>query len=146
LEALENLLKRAKKINISKIVNAILRDKKVQVYILNLNRYEQLYDFGIDANGKSLGEYSAKTIIIKEAKNQPFDHVTLKDTGDFYKSFKLIIGANEFEIDANTEKDDKDLAEVYGEILGLTDENVQIVIELFKERLGLIILDAITGV
>ena len=72
MEALENLLKRAKKINISKIVTAILRDKKVQVYILNLNRYEQLYDFGIDANGNSLGDYSAKTIIIKEAKNQPF--------------------------------------------------------------------------
>ena len=94
-----------------------------QSEIVRLNQ-EQLYEEGMDAKGFSLGVYSQFTINIKRQKGQRYDHVTLRDTGEFYSTFHVIVYHDAFEIDANDEKDGKALFEVYGEdVMGLTDFN-----------------------
>lgn len=138
MEALENLLKRAKKLNLNKILNRILKDKAVQKFILDLNKIDQLYNSGIDSEGSELGEYSDFTKMIKRMKGQRFDHITLNDTGDFYGSFKIVLYDKEFEINANTIKEEDGMVTdlmSYGEILGLTDENLIKLIDVLKERI-----------
>jgi len=116
------------KLNEIKVLHSILRDKEFQQFVLDLNRENQLFDEGIDANSRALAEigggYSGLTKAIKKQKGQPFNRVTLKDTGDFYASFKLKTTKEGFDIVADTLKESGDLRERWGkDILGLTDES-----------------------
>jgi len=92
-------------------------------------------DFAIDLNQGQLNEgqnidksdiipeYSRTTISIKKSKNQISDRVTLRDTGDFYKSFKLKAENDSFSISATDSKTNK-LQKKYGtKILGLSEES-----------------------
>lgn len=98
-----------------KIVN--IRSRRV---IDDITR-KQLFDKGEDGQGISLGTYALKTIVIKLEKGQPTNRVTLKDTGAFYRSFKLTTKGL---ITADDEKEDVALTERYGEdILVWSDEN-----------------------
>jgi hypothetical protein len=102
--------------------------------VIELNTQKQLFDKGQDSTGKSLGEYRPFTVREKRRKGQPTDRVTLKDTGDFYESFNVQPFFGGFIIDADAEKDDKDLRDVYGEdIIGLNDENLQIIIDYYLD-------------
>lgn len=96
--------------------------------IIGWNTDEQLYDKGITATGVSIMDYapySPTTIAIKEENGQPYDRVTLRDTGDFHHSFYLKIDNEKFEFDAEDWKT-RDLLRLYGdEIMGLTDDNIQ---------------------
>ena len=99
----------------------------VQQYIILQNTRGQLFQ-GIDAEGVLLesigGDYTAFTVARKDARGQPSDRVTLKDTGDFYKSFSIDVSQKEFVITANFYKKGKDLRDRWGNSLaGLTDES-----------------------
>jgi hypothetical protein len=121
----------------------LFQSREFKDFVLNLNKNNQLYDSGVDANGNRLISefarfgrvYADRTIIEKEATNQPTDRVTLKDSGDFYRSFDLeLTSNNDFLITADTTKSDNDLIDVWGEdILGLTKENIDLVIEKARE-------------
>lgn len=64
---------------------------------------EQLYE-GKDADTKEIRpSYALSTKIIKRKKGQPTSRVTLKDTGDLYKSIKVDAKTNELIISANVE-------------------------------------------
>ena len=73
---------------------------------------ERIYRTGQDAQGWKLATnlgspyYSKNTTRIKKNKNQPTDRVTLRDTGKFYKSFRVDFIVNGFEITANFQKKD----------------------------------------
>ena len=60
----------------------------------------ELHEKGIDSLGVSLGNYAATTIegtaqfAGRAERGLRFDHITLFDTGDFYKSFKVIVRNN----------------------------------------------------
>jgi len=100
---------------------------------------------GIDGTGKQLQSqsrsaqlfdtaYSLFTIEKRKEKGLQTEVVDLYFEGDFYASHNVILVGDAFEITANTLKDDNDLLEVWGEdILSLTDENLQLVIEITKE-------------
>lgn len=93
--------------------------------ILNANR-DQLFS-GRDKQGKEIiPEYKKRTIKIKKKKKQPYDRVTLKDTGDFYKEMFLKIESGKIFIDSKDEKTDK-LLEKYDRgndtILGIPQNN-----------------------
>lgn len=100
-------------------------------YIVNMNAEEQLFERGINRLGVEIMDYapySPVTIEIKEAKGQPTNRVTLRDEGDFESSFFLEVGDKQFEIKASDFKTE-DLIKKYGrQILGLTDENIAILI------------------
>jgi len=99
-------------------------DLEVQDEIIRMNTEDQLEEAGIDSLGRSLGEYSPFTIIRKRSKGQRFDHITLKDTGKFYDSWRIVVNTDGFTLDADDQKEDTALFEVYGnDVLGLTDEN-----------------------
>ena len=105
--------------------------KNLEDLALDLNR-SQMYDEGIDAKGKQIGKYSEATVRIKQRKGQPTDHMTLLDTGSFYK--KMFVNAKQFPILIDS-KDSKTpmLEEKYSEnILGLTSENTKTYREAVK--------------
>ena len=101
--------------------------------IIYLNTYGQLYE-GIDSKGGSLGTYTPYTISIKERKGQPTDHVTLKDTGEFYSSFNVSLTSDyDLHITAQPIKDDTDLTEKYGDaIIGLSEESISRIRSMVK--------------
>ena len=85
---------------------------------------EQMY-LGINADGNAITpDYAKATINYKKRTGQPYDRVTLKDSGDFYDSMKLIIGNNSMFI-MNTKKYWIYLIDKYADILGITDTNLQ---------------------
>jgi hypothetical protein len=96
--------------------------------IIDLNTIDQLYNEGIDSQGKSLGDYSAYTKSLKQQKGQRTDHITLKDTGEFYNSFRIVFTGNALQIIANPIKDDTNLFREYGiDIVGLTEDSMSVV-------------------
>ena len=112
-----------------RIIQNIIWDN--EAYIVDLNAEEQLFEQGINRLGVEISDYapySPVTIAIKEAKGQPTNRVTLRDEGDFESSFFLEVGDKQFAIKASDFKTE-DLIKKYGrQILGLTDENIAILI------------------
>lgn len=99
--------------------------------IIDYNVEDQLYELGIDNRNKSIGDYEPYTKERKQLKRDlgigdgRISNVTLRDEGEFHKSFDVEFRDNEFEIVAHDPKTEK-LQENWGEeILGLTDQNLQ---------------------
>ena len=100
-------------------------------YIVDMNAEEQLFERGVNRLGVEIMDYAPYTpvtIEIKKALGQPTNRVTLRDEGDFESSFFLEVGDKQFEIKASDFKTEE-LIKKYGrQILGLTDENIAILI------------------
>ncbi len=101
-------------------------------WIVELNSEIQLYEKGENRKGVELASYapySRATIAIKREKGQPTGRVTLRDTGDFHRSFFIEYTSDSFEITASDHKT-YDLVKEYGEdIFGLTDEHFKDIAE-----------------
>lgn len=111
-------------------VTDIVRENEHE--FIRLNTDEQLLEKGIDRTGLMIEPgYTPFTVRLKQAKGQITTHVTLRDTGDYHKSKQLVITGNSIEMIATDEKAG-DLRRKYGdEIEGLTDENMQYMIDEF---------------
>ena len=113
------------------LIRDAIDDGYTTAFIIDANAEEQLFEQGINRLGVEISDYapySPVTIAIKEAKGQPTNRVTLRDEGDFESSFYLEVGDKQFEIKASDFKTE-DLIKKYGrQILGLTDENISILI------------------
>lgn len=135
------IIEKLKKINSGSVLNELSKDENLKENIIHYNTVEQLYDKGIDDTGKLITPlYSKKTFGIKTSKGQRTDHVTLKDTGEFYNSFRVLNTPDGLLITADSIKDDTDLRERYGkEIIGLTDVSLNKVIKEAKIKTSLII-------
>ncbi len=132
----------------NKILKEVFDNKLLQAQILDANTQDQMYERGVDAEGDPLGEYGAytgfyKTFIAGGLGNDTrSDHITLKDTGEFYRSFKLKNYKDGFIIYANTIKISKgksyiskitgkrvtptfrdDLLDRWPDIIGLDEKN-----------------------
>ena len=96
-------------------------DKDVQEEIIRINTEEQLYEDGVDSLGLN---------------GQRYDHVTLKDSGDFYDSFTVRVTNDGWTQDADdSSKYDEPLFEVWGiDVLGITDENMKYIKEMIIEN------------
>lgn len=107
--------------NIELLIREIVQ--KYDYVIIDMNVEDQLYERGVDRNNQELPEYARLTVEFKQAKNQPYDRMTLRDTGDFHRSWTIKYSPDKFELvpeDIKTEM----LVSKYGEaIVGLTDEN-----------------------
>lgn len=134
MEELIKLAKKIKSLDRDKILIDIYKKKQVQNEIVDANRIDQLYNQGIDANGNALPAYSATTVAIKRAKGQPTDRTTLKDTGEFYKSFELQF-SSDLDVQVGADDTGKDLFERYGEnILGFTKENKEKLVKQIQDE------------
>ena len=108
--------------------------------IIDLNTIDQLYNEGIDSKGIQLGEYTNYTKSLKQAKGERTDHITLKDTGAFYSSFRVSLVGNSIKITADAQKEDTNLFKEYGiDIVGLTEDSMSVVatkaLQLIKIKL-----------
>ena len=100
--------------------DACIKENEQKVIQLNL---DQLYNYGENSKGVSIGSYSPYTINLKKEKGQPYDRVTLKDTGDFYRGFFIRTFGDGFAISSSDDKA-RMLAGDWGEsIFGLSYES-----------------------
>jgi len=113
--------------------------------IADMNCQQQLYEHGVNANNVSISDYapySPVTVEYKMAMGQPYDRVTLRDTGDFHQGFKVEINPKAFSITSTDWKTQK-LMKKYGrDIFGLTATNKDI---LRWEFIYPDLLDAVTN-
>ena len=125
MTVLEEAANRIALLDIGKMLNEIYSQKPVQDYIIQLNTGEQLYNQGVASNNKEIGQYAESTKVSKRRKGLISDHITLKDTGDFYNTFQVFIEGDEFELQADPIKGTVNLYQKYGtDIVGLTDQSL----------------------
>ena len=110
--------------NSDEFVLSVIQDPKIEEIVVLFNQ-DQLNE-GFDANFNRIEpEYTQTTVRYKISKGQNFKDVTLKDTGAFHNSIKLIYQRDGFEIVATDGKRRK-LKEKYGAaILGLHDKSIE---------------------
>ena len=75
--------------------------------------------------------YRPRTIKNKQRKGQPYNRVTLKDTGEWYNSLRLVYDVDGFFITSTDEKNTY-LKKKYGPtILRLTNENLSMILNKY---------------
>ena len=117
------------------ILESCLEDtvRSLEATIVDYVAQKQLYEEGIEGRGieiMSYAPYSPRTIKNKIRKGQPTNRVTLRDTGDFHRSFRVAFEPGGFRIEA-TDPKTAALIEKYGPtIFRLTDKNLT---ELLRE-------------
>ena len=91
---------------------------------------EQLFS-GTTAKSNSIRPfpYAKSTINYKRKKGQPTDRITLKDSGNYYLTFDLLIGNNSTLIFNTKQSYSVYLIERYADILGLTEENKSLFVQ-----------------
>lgn len=94
--------------------------------ILQLNTESQLFEKGIDSDGRKLQPpYQPATKQRKRKKGQPTNRITLRDEKDFHLSFLVRYGIDDFEI-SSTDPKSIYLLRRYGKgIFGLTDDSIK---------------------
>lgn len=133
MRALESLANRVKSLNVTDLIHELSEHKDFTDFIIELNTKNQLYDKGVNSLNVSIGDYSPKTKGIKQEQGQPYDRVTLNDTGAFYESFITFFNGKDIVISANVIKDTSDLITDWGkEILGLNEDSLVLLREKAK--------------
>lgn len=109
------------KIEVNISIKQAFEDNSLVIKDIQVNK--QLFDKGEDSHGSVIRpSYKPITISIKKAKGQPFNRVTLKDTGDFHRSIEVIPKDDELEISTSIEYA-KWLFKKYGDdVLGIQEE------------------------
>ena len=129
--AIDEHLKRAKLLSDSKAWIEAHSDE-VKKAILDLIRDDQLYE-GVDANDSNIGYYSFWTEILSDGRKKQGEPYDLNDTGQFYRSMFIKVLKNSILINADFEK----MEDQYWwriDILGLTEENIEIYAQMVKEN------------
>lgn len=132
------LAKRVSSLNENKIWLLSANNRFIKELIIELNTQDQLFDDNVDSKGVRLnaigGNYSPVTLIIDKRKKSLQD-INLFSTGEFYESWKVTVSVKGILIEAETDKGDNDLEDRWGKnIIGLTDENLGVVIEEIKQN------------
>lgn len=131
MNAIERLLNSVNEIEnkIPEFLKESLQDN--ESFAVELNTGKQLYEHGITAYGVQIHyyrPYKPRTVALKKKKGQPYDRVTLKDTGDWYGSIKGKTKSEYFEINGDTPYQEYLLKRYGNSILGLTDENLSVLL------------------
>lgn len=121
------------KSNVDQII--IEEAKAGEAELIDFNTESQLAE-GYGSDGRAIKPfYTPYTKLLKGLKGQEAEFVTLKDTGDFYGSFKVDFGKTQITFSA-TDPKTPELLEKYGErIFGLDKANIQLFIDdLLRDR------------
>jgi hypothetical protein len=133
---LGDLMERTMHISQKEIWFYVFYDTKFKTEVLDFIRIDQLFEQGVNEDNEVIGTYSLRTQMEfnpEKVANTPY---TLKDTGDFYRSFMLEVVPDGIIINADGLKDDgTDLLQRFTDkILGLTDESKIKLIEKVKAK------------
>jgi hypothetical protein len=138
IDKVEDIIKGLQKVG-SPMMSEVFDNSSIQAQSIDRNQF-QLYEQGINADEESLGQYAYSTIEYKTriagglGNDTRNDHVTLKDTGDFYRSMKFEKDDESFWISGDADKGGHDLTRMYGNILGLTADSLDYLREEIVER------------
>jgi hypothetical protein len=126
--AIEEKLKALKEFQEKAAVYSVDAVMDANYVVLDMNFSEQLSDQGINRNSVPIMDYKPYqpfTIDYKKAAGQPYDRVTLEDSGDFHSGGELVrVDSLTAEI-ISTDPKSEALQNKYGkEILGLTADNM----------------------
>lgn len=114
--------------NLDKVVENICRN--LEHIIIDMNT-SQLREKGIDSDSVSLPlPYAPMTITYKLAEGQPINRITLYDGGDFQDAFYVKYTSSQFSLWSTDGKTEKLVSEWGKNIFGLTDENLNKLIQL----------------
>ena len=132
--AFKELRDKVDSIDTNVLINTILSRPEYKEFIIERNTQIQLFELNVDSEGVKLAAnrsgYSDNTLRISQEEGRPKrgrDRVDLHDTGDYYKSHAVDIGSlkdDYFTMISDAQKDDTDLVDEWGDILGLTDESM----------------------
>lgn len=121
-------LRKYKDIIDTELKEEIMRNEEV---IVRMIADEQLYEHGIEGRGieiRSYAPYSSRTIKNKIKKGQPYDRVTLRDTGKFHASLKVVFDDNGFYV-VSTDDKAEEILEKYGRtIFRLSNKNLSVLL------------------
>lgn len=122
---IEKFKKVGEELDTGEIAKKIVRDN--DNILIDMNEQDQLYAKGVNRLGVRIDEYQPYrplTIQVKIEKRQPYDRVTLKDTGEFYDSFYVETAEDRFYIKASDEKTNWLIKKYGAEIFGLTNDSL----------------------
>ena len=122
---IDKFKKVGEELDTGEIAKKIVRDN--DIILIDMNAQDQLYAKGVNRLGVRIDEYQPYrplTIQVKIEKRQPYDRVTLKDTGEFYDSFYVETAEDRFYIKASDEKTNKKIKKYGAEIFGLTNDSL----------------------
>lgn len=109
-----------------------LDTKVIRELIIFLNTDDQFGKDHVDSLGKGLFNSltDRTTYSLFDQKGRGGKPYTLRDTGEFWDSFKIIVGQGKITITADPIKDTDNLFDIFGkDIVGLTEENLQVLID-----------------
>jgi hypothetical protein len=119
-------------IDMDYITKTVISNNQVRKFIKDANRL-QLWRHGVDRDGKAIrtyrsvrpAVYARATIRIKRSLGQPHNRVTLRQTGAFYRSFRVKVYSNQWAVDARFQKRRGSISDNLdtSAVLGLTREN-----------------------
>jgi hypothetical protein len=99
--------------------------------IVNLIRYNQLTEQGVNSEGDIIGTYSYTTELLSEGRKKRGEPYDLNDTGEFFRSMYVQVLADSIVVNADYAKmEDQNWWNI--NILNLTDENLEVYIEEIK--------------
>ena len=122
---IDKFKKVGEELDTGEIAKKIVRDN--DNILIDMNAQDQLYAKGVNRLGVRIDEdqpYRPLTIQVKIEKRQPYDRVTLKDTGEFYDSFYVETAEDRFYIKASDEKTNWLIKKYGAEIFGLTNDSL----------------------
>jgi len=119
-EELQLLFERLSSGSLEKMVyNAIL---KLETNFLDLQK-NQWYNTGMDSEGQDLGVYSPTYELRRKRRGLRTDHVTLKYSGNFFASLRLVMKGDAIYIESKGVDYEKYIVQRYGEdIYDLNDQ------------------------
>lgn len=118
------------------ILYEALRDR--EAYILAIPK-RRLTNFGTDANDKKITpEYSPITKAIKGKKGKRISHVTLRDTGQLYQSFRIEKQGEAIDFSAPLNEKTSFLVSHYSsnELFGFSPRDIIEIDKLFLNRVA----------
>ena len=134
LGRLSKLIENRKHLTTNKVLRFSFEDRSIQDYILQLNADEQLFNEGVDADGRVVGFYSRYTEEINRGKSfagkekKAGERYFFYDTGKLFDSFFIRIDDDGIII-GNTDLEKlEDIMTDPKRLLGLTDESRAILI------------------
>lgn len=122
MTTIAEMMRRVERLNMTELVIEGMEQHPDE--LADMNRKQM--DEGVLKTGAPITpEYTPLTKFLKAEKGQPFDRVTLQDTGSFKSRMFLKIEGESFDFDSDDSKAGQ-LKSKYGdEIFGLTDEHKQ---------------------
>jgi hypothetical protein len=145
MNKLESLHKAVSTFDVKTIINEVLKISEIQQALIDIIQ-TRLYDKGTTAEGEKLrtdhgksswhggkyGFYCKNTEVIKQrhkSPKQPIDRVTLKDTGEFYESFKTT-----FKTDLDVSADFRDIYLNFQDSFNSENEFEQAILDISDEE------------